>query len=125
MTQRGYTLILFSPPTHPWLDDDIDRRVRFWEYVRVNFHRIVPDVPAECDVDIMASGHPHRDGPVLTLGVHAPAAVADSVPDPDWMTDVVTAWCEKLSPSEIESIVSRTESPTWGELVQIRVHPRR
>lgn len=47
MDERGYTLIDFELPPGIW--PDRDRVMRFMEYVRINFHRIVPGIPAECE----------------------------------------------------------------------------
>jgi len=123
MSDRGYTLIDFAPPSDLW--PDRDRVVRFMEYVRANFDNIVKGVPAGCEVDLFASGHAHKPGLVPLLGLWAPTALLDDVPHPDRMIDEVSAWCSGLSRAEVETIVASTLAPTWEELVRMRVHPAR
>ncbi len=119
----GYTLIDFS--LRPVLSGDRDRAVRFMEHVRANSQRIVPGVPAACELDLFVSGHAHNVGPMPLLGLFAPASVIDHVPDPDLMTNTVSTWCEALPEAEIQSIATITEAPGWEELQRLRVHPAR
>jgi hypothetical protein len=89
MADRAYTLIDFTLPSV--LSPDRDRIVRFIEYVRVNFDRIVNGLPPGCEVDLLASGHAHNAGFVPLLGLWAPPAVLDRVPDPLQMIHEVSA----------------------------------
>ena len=123
MADRGYTLIDFDPPPGLW--PDRDRVVRFMEYVRANFDRIVGGVPPGCEVDLFASGHAHNAGLVPLLGLWAPPAVLGRVPDPNRLTGEVSAWCSRLPAGEVEAIVAATAAPTWEELVRANVHPDR
>jgi hypothetical protein len=121
LAARGYELIDFARPKGL----DRDRELRFMEYVRANLSHIVSGVPAGCEVDLFAGGHPHNVGLVPLLGLWAPAALRDRVPNPFRMLEEVSAWCSGLSAAEVDRIVAATEAPTWKELVRIRVHPSR
>lgn len=123
MADRGYTLVDFTPP--PGLLADCDSVIRFMEYARANFYRIVNDVPAGCEVDLLASGHAHNSGLVPLLGLWAPAASLDDVPNSDRMTAEITEWSSGLSRDEVETIVASTTAPTWEELMHIGVYPFR
>jgi hypothetical protein len=123
MAERGYSLIDFTPPPGLW--PDRDRVVRFMEYVRANFDRIVTGVPAGCEVDLFASGHAHNAGLMPLLGLWAPDDVWELVPPPDRMIDEVSSWCAGLPPEGVESVVATTVAPTWDELVRVGVHPDR
>jgi hypothetical protein len=123
MADRGYTLIDFAPPSGLW--PDRDRVVRFMEYVRANFERIVKGVPAGCEIDLFASGHAHNPGLVPLLGLWAPDALLDRVPRPDRMIEEVSDWCSGLPRDEVETNVATSVAPTWDELVRTRVHPAR
>ena len=123
MPHRGYTLIDFTPP--PGLCPDRDRVVRFMEYVRANFHRIVHDLPAGCEADLLASGHAHNPGLLPLLGLWTPDASLNRLPHPNRIIAQITDWCSSLPPLEVDRIVATTVAPTWEELVRLGVHPPR
>jgi hypothetical protein len=123
MADRAYTLIDFTPPTVLW--SDRDRVVRFVEYVRANFDRIVDGLPPGCEVDLLASGHAHNVGLLPLLGLWAPPGVLDRVPDPLQMIHEVSEWCAGLATDEVDTIAATTDAPSWEELVHVRVHPTR
>lgn len=120
---RGYTLIDFEYPQR--LGVDWDSVVRFMEYIRQHFHEIVPGVPKESEVDLVASGSPHNTGPLPFIGVHSPRNVQAN--EPDWrdMIESVQKWSESLSDEQLWEIVRTTDAPTWATLQVIGVHPQR
>ena len=120
MGERGYALIDFELPAGVW--PDRDRVVRFMEYVRANFHQIVPGVPAECELDLFASGHAHNSNLLPLLGLYAPE---HAVPDVFEVTGALSDWCAARTPNEIEMILGTTDAPSWEELLRVRVHPPR
>lgn len=123
MPHRGYTLIDFTPPPGLWPDHD--RVLRFMEHVRDNFHRIVPAVPPECELDLLASGHAHNRASAPLLGLWTPDASLNRLPHPTRIIAQVTDWCSSLPPHEVDRIVATTVAPTWNELVRLGVHPPR
>lgn len=120
---RGYTLIDLAYPRRPGVDED--SLVRFMEYVRQHFREIVPGVPAECEVDLLASGHAHNIGLMPLLGLYAPRDVLARIPDFGGMIAAVERWSEALSDEQFWEIVRATEAPTWAALQAMGVHPQR
>jgi len=123
MGDRGYSLIDFEVPD--WIWENRNDVVRFLEYVRQNFHQILPAVPKECEVDIFAGGTAHSTGLSPLLGFWTPDQVINDVPNPFQLIEDVSGWCKRLSRDEIEMIIATTDAPTWAELQRIRVHPTR
>src|SRR6476620_6620946 len=54
MGERGYMLVEVPVESRLW--PDLDLIVRVVEYVRRNFRSIVPELPSECEVDLLAAG---------------------------------------------------------------------
>lgn len=123
-SDRGYTLIDVALDERR-LDDDRDLVVRLMEYVRANFRRIVPGVPAGCEVDLLASGTAHNAGAIPLLGLYAPPEVAGDVPDPRGMIDAVSHWCAATPDAELRALAEATPAPTWAELQKLSVYPAR
>jgi hypothetical protein len=123
MAARVYTIIDFTPPPGLW--PDRDRVVRFMEYVRANFERLVQGVPPGCEVDLFAGGPSHNTGLVPLLGIWAPPTLLAQVPDPWQMIDDVSSWCAGLFGDEIDAIIATTKSLTWEELVRFQIYPPR
>ena len=120
---RGYTLIDFAYPRRSGLDED--SLVRFMEHVRQHFHEFVPGVPAECEVDLFASGSAHNVGLFPFLGVHSPRHVQAAEPHFDDMIESVSKWSDSLSDEQFWEIVRATDAPTWAALQAMGVHPQR
>ena len=120
---RDYTLLDNSNQHHRLHDPDLV--VRFMEYVRQNFRTILPDVPAGCEFDLLASGTAHNPGLVPLLAFYTPPDFIQEVPNPLELNDRVWKWCAALSDEEVRSIAESTDAPTWAELQTMRVYPRR
>jgi hypothetical protein len=69
MSGCGYTLIDFSYPRHH--DAGLDNIVRLMEYIRRHLRELAPAVPANSDIDLIASGSAHNVGPRPILGLHS------------------------------------------------------
>lgn len=123
MAVRGYTLIDFTVPNRPGVD--ADAVVRFMEHVRQHFHEIVPGVPSESEVDLLASGTAHNVGLRPLLALYAPPSILPTVPDWWLMTDLVQKWAGSLSDEQFWEIVRITDAPTWAALQAVGVHPQR
>jgi hypothetical protein len=120
---RSYTLIDFTWPSS--LDGDYDLVVRFTEYIRANFRTIVPGVPEACELDMLASGHAQNPGILPLLGLYSPPDVIERLPNWQVLIATVDRWCAALSDSDLQSILSRTNAPTWSELKELGTYPQR
>jgi hypothetical protein len=105
MNERGYALIDFRYPPSLWPDHDLV--VRFMEYVRQNFHTIVPGVPADCELDLIAGGSAHYIGLLPLLGLYAPSDARDQVPDVLHMIKLIDWWCAALPEGEVNPLLWR------------------
>jgi hypothetical protein len=123
MSSRGYMLVDFGYPRQA--GDDCDAIIRFMEYVRINFHSIVPNIPTGCELDVIAGGTAHNVGIRPLLGLHLPPGVPTEVA-PFWeIIDTVMAWSEPLPGDEFWAIVRATGAPTWAILQSTRCYPVR
>ena len=122
MGERTYMLIEVPVERRLWPDRDLI--VRVMEYVRQNIRSLLPEIPAECEVDLLATGTAHNTEPRPILGLHAPTNALDAVPDRIAM-DVLGPWCDSLSNDDLRSIGLATDASTWNDLVLVGVHPPR
>jgi len=123
MNTRSYTFLDFPIPESFWLDWDIV--VRLKEHVRQNFRSIVPEIPAACELDLMASGTSHNPGLLPLLGLYTPADWIERLPDSSATFDALCEWSKTKSEDELRTIALATDAPTWKELQRLRVYPRR
>ena len=122
MSTRRYTLV--DVPVQRRLWPDLDAIVRVMEHVRRNLHALAPDLPADCEVDLLAALTAHNVESQPVLGVYLPPA-ANAAPILDALNLVVSAWCDDKSDEELRAIARATEAPTWAELVKAGSHPKR
>lgn len=123
MTQRGYTLIDVSATTRLWPDRDLI--VRLLEYLRQNLRSIVPDLPEDSELDLIACETAYNPFPVALLVLYVPLRQIDQVPDPLHMIDRVQAWCDRHSDAELRALARATPAPSWTDLLSRKVFPLR
>jgi len=120
---RGYTLIEVPVVARLWPDDDLI--VRVMEYVRLNLRSLVPELPAECQVDLIAAGTAHNIDLRPILGLYAPPHILEFVPDWLRLYETVENWCNAMSDRALRDLGRATDAPSWIELKALGVFPRR
>jgi hypothetical protein len=123
MNHRGYMLVEVPVERRFWPEHDLI--VRVYEHVRRNLRFLAPNIPAECEIDLLAAGTAHNVGPRPLLGIHSPPNGWASVPSFESMDRIVSDWCRLHSDEELRNMASATDAPTWTELQAARVHPIR
>jgi hypothetical protein len=123
MSDRSYTLV--EVPVERRLWPEYDLIVRVFEHVRRNLRFMAPDIPAECEVDLLAAGTAHNVGPRPILGIYSSPNTRWSMPDWQSLDRIVSDWCGLHSDEELRQIARATDAPTWTELQAVGVHPRR
>jgi hypothetical protein len=123
MSERGYMLVEVPVGRRLWPEHDVI--VRVMEYVRRNLRSLAPDIPAECEVDLLAAGTAHNVGLRPILGVYSPPKVHWPFSSWDALGSIVSDWCAHQSDEELRRIARGTEAPTWPELQAAGVHPPR
>src|SRR4029079_4741877 len=108
--------MLVEVPVERRLWPDHDLIVRVYEHVRINLRVLAPDIPVDCEVDLLAAGTAHNVGPRPIIGIHAPSKVCALLPDFERLNRIVSDWCGLHSDEELRKIASATDAPTWTEL---------
>lgn len=124
MAARGYALI--DVPIYRRLWPDLDAVVAVMEHIRRNLQWLEPGIPPECEADLIAGETSHSDGPIPLLGLYLPPHVpARRWPDLQHLEAIIAEWCEARSDEKLKAFAWASESPTWQELLSMRIHPAR
>lgn len=132
MNARGYTLLdvsvcnaSYHSHSHPEITNP-DDEVRRLEYIRQNLRSIIPNIPAACEFDLVASGHAHNPGRLMPLLViYCPPEYDSELPDPFEMLETLEIWTQQITLDELIELSNSVSAPSWEDLLRDKVHPKR
>ena len=120
MSPRGYQLLCVPDLK----TSSIDEFVQYYEFVRINMHKIRHDIPPHYEFDLMAGGSPHCDGLVPMLGIYIPGNEPNRFKFSE-LDDAIETWLEQLELYQLYAEIRQTAAPTYDQLCKQGVHPLR